>query len=843
MSDIVGIPILDLDAIVEELEKENIEPTTVVDTGVNFEDNEGWTRVSGKKHSKFAAKSPSPPSTVKITMEDVKPELDYWSTTVICYVLGGSPPWEVLNRFINRILGVYRFDKISFLLNGLFLVHFPTLECKNLVLQEGFPLFYSKPIIVKPWTKQSSLTKEIVPPVPLWKSKLGYAHLMIEVKVNQHFPDKICFKDEKGEDVWILVKYEWKPEICANCRGIGHSKEVCRKKIVATQQKMVWRPKPAVVPSNQPVIASPAITPVQQIDKPFGGPTIHNYNWITPSPVIMRVRQEHQTDMSMTEGSSEGQLELQPPDEGGPPKLYVTWNEIRDFRQCVDYCEVQDISAHGAFFTWTNKQDPSSRVFSRIDRMPVNRDWYSLYPDCNAYSMSEGLYDHNPCVCYRRMTDAKKKTQFKYFNMWSNAPEFKDIIKKEWNIQVRSTKMYRVVTKLKHLKQPLKALNRQRFSDVQKAAGVAKQLLTEIRETMHSDPLDHNILQAEQVAASNYKMPAEAQFSYLKQKAKIEWLREGDENSAFFHCQIKARQMTNKIFRIVDRHGVTHTDNTGIESAFLDYYQDPLGTHTNNSIVHGPTVREGNEVSEAVLDFFQTGKLLKQLNCTTITLIPKVNRPVSVHEFKPIACCNIVYKCIAKLLCNSLGQVLPDIVSCNQGAFIKGRTILENVLICQDLVRLYKRRSASPRCLLKIDLRKAYDTVEWGFVQAMLQKLNFPTGFIVMLMTYISSPSYSLALNVNNFGFFKGQRGLRQGDPLSPPIFTLCMEYLSRILAMVSHQDSFKYHPLCNSTRINNLIFADDLLLFCKGTELSIMWLLRAFPTFSVASGLKLNKD
>ncbi|XP_074300104.1 uncharacterized protein LOC141631314 [Silene latifolia] len=507
----------------------------------------------------------------------------------------------------------------------------------------------------------------------------------------------------------------------------------------------------------------------------------------------------------------------------------VLWNEIRDFRDCVDYCEVQDISAHGAFFTWTNKQDPSSRVFSRIDRMMVNRDWYDMYPESNAYFMAEGIYDHNPCVCYRRMTDVRKKTQFKYFNMWSMAPEFKTIVNHEWNKQIRGTKMYSVVTKLKSLKKPLKALNRQRFSDVERATEVAKQTLIDIQEKMHLNPHNQTVLQDEQAAASSYKMLAEAQFRYLKQKAKTEW------------------------------HGITHTDNQDIEGAFLDYYQDLLGTHTNTSKVHGPTVRTGptltdlhhqillrtvtkdevkasifsipptkapgpdgyssqffkdswdiigNEVTEAVLDFFQTGQLLKQLNCTNITLIPKVSRPVHVHEFRPIACCNILYKCIAKILCTRLGQVLPDIIRCNQGAFVKGRTIVENVLICQDLVRLYKRRSASPRCLLKIDLRKAYDTVEWGFVQDMLQKLNFPTKFIDMLMVCITTPSYSLALNGNNFGFFKGKRGLKQGDPLSPLIFTLY-----------------------------------DLLLFCKGTELSIMWLLRSFSTFSAASGLKLNKE
>ncbi|XP_074265920.1 uncharacterized protein LOC141588373 [Silene latifolia] len=110
-------------------------------------------------------------------------------------------------------------------------------------------------------------------------------------------------------------------------------------------------------------------------------------------------------------------------------------------------------------------------------------------------------------------------------------------------------------------------------------------------------------------------------------------------------------------------------------------------------------------------------------------------------------------------------------------------------------------------------------------------------------MTCVTSPTYSLSLNGSSFGFFHGKRGLRQGDPLSPLLFTLCMEYLSRILKVVGQQNDFKFHPLCGHIKLNHLLFADDLLLFSKGNAVSIMWILRAFATFSAASGLCLNKD
>ncbi|XP_074283695.1 uncharacterized protein LOC141608231 [Silene latifolia] len=95
----------------------------------------------------------------------------------------------------------------------------------------------------------------------------------------------------------------------------------------------------------------------------------------------------------------------------------VLWADIADFRACVEYCEVVDVKGQGAFFTWNNKHEPNSRVFSRIDRCLVNADWMRRYSECYAYFLPEGLFDHNPCICYMRIV-TKGKTHFRYFNMW-----------------------------------------------------------------------------------------------------------------------------------------------------------------------------------------------------------------------------------------------------------------------------------------------------------------------------------------------------------------------------------------------------------------------------------------
>lgn len=140
-----------------------------------------------------------------------------------------------------------------------------------------------------------------------------------------------------------------------------------------------------------------------------------------------------------------------------------------------------------------------------------------------------------------------------------------------------------------------------------------------------------------------------------------------------------------------------------------------------------------------MLDFFQNGKLLKLINSTIIALIPKVDAPEYANQFRPISCCNVIYKCISKLICSRLKHAITHIVADNRSAFVQGRSMMHNVLICHDILRHYNRRT-TPRCLMKIDLKKAYDMVNWDFLEV-LKGFGFPTKFIQLLMVCVSHQS------------------------------------------------------------------------------------------------------
>ncbi|GJS37922.1 putative RNA-directed DNA polymerase, eukaryota, reverse transcriptase zinc-binding domain protein [Tanacetum coccineum] len=247
----------------------------------------------------------------------------------------------------------------------------------------------------------------------------------------------------------------------------------------------------------------------------------------------------------------------------------------------------------------------------------------------------------------------------------------------------------------------------------------------------------------------------------------------------------------------------------------------------------------GDDVCKSIRDFFGNGQILREINHTFIALIPKVSIPLRINDYRPISCCNVIYKCISKILTNRIISGIKDVVSDNQSAFIPGRRISDNILITQELMHNYHRKRGPPRCAFKVDIQKAYDTVDWKFLEHILHKFGFNPVMIKWIMACVTSSSFSIGLNGDIHGFFKGKRGLRQGDPLSPYLFTLVMEVLTLMLKKkVRLSNSFRYHHKCEALEIINVCFADDLFIFSRGDVNSATVIMESLDEFKRVSGL-----
>lgn len=235
------------------------------------------------------------------------------------------------------------------------------------------------------------------------------------------------------------------------------------------------------------------------------------------------------------------------------------------------------------------------------------------------------------------------------------------------------------------------------------------------------------------------------------------------------------------------------------------------------------------------MEFFPNGRLLGGWNASAVTLIPKIQVPNTMRDFRPVSCCNVVYKCIAKVLVGRLKPVLNDLVGVQQSAFIPGRHIAENILLMQELMRGHHRDNGEPRCAVKIDIQKAYDSVGWGFLKEVLVAMNFPHIMIEWVMECVTTTAYSISMNGCLEGYFKGAKGLRQGE------FLLIMEAFSHVLNSYTQQQGYQYHKDCEEVGITHLIFVDDLFILSAASTESLSLVKRAMTEFGELSALHPN--
>ena len=171
----------------------------------------------------------------------------------------------------------------------------------------------------------------------------------------------------------------------------------------------------------------------------------------------------------------------------------------------------------------------------------------------------------------------------------------------------------------------------------------------------------------------------------------------------------------------------------------------------------------GNDVINTIKAFWHSGKLLKKLNHTNLVLIPKVYSPKNLMQYCPIALCNVCYKVLAKVLANRLKRVMPKVISDNQSTFVAGKHIQDNILVVHEILHSLMHQTTEDRngMALKLDMAKAYDPVEWGFLLTMMIKLGFEPVFCNWIMECVSSASYSILVNGALTGYILLQRGLR----------------------------------------------------------------------------------
>ena len=179
--------------------------------------------------------------------------------------------------------------------------------------------------------------------------------------------------------------------------------------------------------------------------------------------------------------------------------------------------------------------------------------------------------------------------------------------------------------------------------------------------------------------------------------------------------------------------------------------------------------------------------------------------------------CNVIYKIISKVLTNQLKRILVEVVSESQSAFVLGRLITDNVHVAfETMYYIDKRRKGKDALMaIKLDMSKAYDRVEWGYLDAVMCKIGFHKRWIELIRMCISTVSYLILINREAKGKITPSRGLRQGDPISPYLFLLCTEGLSVMIRKKEVEGSIRGVVVSRGApKISHLFFADDSIIF-----------------------------
>ncbi|XP_071914053.1 uncharacterized protein [Coffea arabica] len=565
---------------------------------------------------------------------------------------------------------------------------------------------------------------------------------------------------------------------------------------------------------------------------------------------------------------------------GGSP---ANQRNMEEFNEAIGSCGLSEVPFDGAEFTWTN-----GTVWQRLDRALMNREWADGFDLSHVSHLARGRSDHAPLlICCQN--GGPPKRSFKFLNVWRGHPGFQEVVQREWGKAVEGEGMAKFYNKLRLVKAGLRVWNAQVFGNIFSRVKEAEVIMKQ-REgvfDMNRDPAARASLEE---AKAVYARESAAECEYWRQKAGVKWLQVGDANSAYFHSRYRQRRNCNFVSRIKNAAGTWLEDIQAIRGSAVEFvsslfaseqhgWQPPsvpftvpqLSAEDNGLLAALPEMEEVREVIfgmeadsapgpdgfgagfyqgcwsiikldllEAVKAFFQGMCLPRSFTSTSIVLLPKVAGASCWKDFRPISLCNTCSKIISKVVARRLGRVLPSLVSPWQTGFVPGRGITDNILLTQELVMDLDRRLRHPNIMLKLDMEKAYDRVEWSFLLFMLRQFGFQERVVDIFFRLVSNNWFSVLVNGEAAGFFKSSRGVRQGDPVSPGLFVLVTDFLGRGLHHLLLSRPGRLFVSAGS-QVPYLAFADDMLLYTRCSEDCLNAVKGFLEGYQQASGQRVN--
>ncbi|KAL5548851.1 hypothetical protein UlMin_004082 [Ulmus minor] len=425
-------------------------------------------------------------------------------------------------------------------------------------------------------------------------------------------------------------------------------------------------------------------------------------------------------------------------------------------------------------------------------------------------------------------------TPFRFENMWLGHSSFRQECEKWWRvIEVEGWESYKIMEKLRVLKEYIKVWNKEIFGDTRIIKKEVVDKIDEIDKKEGNRQLGDGERELRVRLRNQLEEITFKEMVAWRQKMKFRWIKEWDYNSAMFHCMVSYWRNKNVINRIIREDELVLTDQREIVNEIVSFYEN-LYKETSTRWWDFEEITWGSpdgftggffqdcwdflkdDIVKVLEEFYFNGKVCGNMNHTFLCLIPK------------------------KL---DAQKVLEETISLAQGAFVHNRQILDVVLVATEAVEDYRIRGERG-VIFKVDFEKAYDHVNWDFLDFVLEKKGFGVRWRSWMRGCISSVNFSIMINGKPRGRFGASRGLRQGDPLSPFLFILVADILGRMMDKAVRIGEVKGFKVGREEEVvSHLQFVDDTLFLLEPDKSNIEKVNTILKFFSMCSGLKINMN
>ncbi|RVW54250.1 LINE-1 reverse transcriptase-like [Vitis vinifera] len=465
---------------------------------------------------------------------------------------------------------------------------------------------------------------------------------------------------------------------------------------------------------------------------------------------------------------------------------------MRRFAEVVDDLGLVDLQLQGGAFTWTGGLNNMSRA--HLDRFLVSPCWLDQFSRVSQRRLPRSISDHF-LVLLEGGSWRRGPASFRFENMWFKDEGFKELIRSWWQgIEVRGSASFRLSAKLKDLKQKLKVWNREEFGNLESNKEAAIQQVEYWDRVEDEMSLSMEELTCKKEAKEDYAKWVDLEETHWRQTSRELWLkaeeweiREGIVNA--FKQQFSESSEWKADIGSLPFNQICVQEAEMLEDPFTEGEVQSALMEMNGDKAPGPDgffvffwqccwdfVKE--EIMEMFKEFHDQNTFLKSINNTFLVLIPKKGGAEDFGDF---------------------------------------RQILDASLMANEVIDNWNKKG-DKGVICKLDIEKAYDSINWQFLLKVMVKMGFGAKWLRWMWWCISTAKFSVMVNGTPIGFFSSSKGLRQGDPLSPYLFVMGMEVLS-VLIRRAMEGGFISGCKIQRDRgrpvhIAHLLFADDTIVF-----------------------------